>query len=274
MRITAHHLVVDGRVGFVQDAQPDDANGISLLLLHTAGQSGVQWRGAVRPLAELGYRLLVPDLPGHGHSEPAAVGPVRDLAAYADWVVAVLDLLAAPAPVVVGCSIGGKIAQELAVRRDTRLRAVVSMCAEAGPGSIDLRALERDLEDSAAAARSDRTHLGTRAVIGRTVSEERAALIARMHCREDPLVTTSDLIGWASHNVVSRLPEAACPITFVAGEDDLWVSPRAVQRASALAPGGTFVLLEGCGHYPMEELDNFAAHLHGWITDMVDPSGR
>lgn len=261
-------------MGFVQDAQPDDANGIALLLLHTAGQSGVQWRAAVRPLTDLGYRLLVPDLPGHGHSEPAAKGAVRDLAEYADWLVTVLDLLGAPVPIVVGCSIGGKIAQELAVRPDPCLRAVVSMCAEAGPGGIDLRALERDLEDSAAAARSDRTHLGTRAVVGRAVSEERVALIARMHCREDPLVTTSDLIGWASHDVLSRLPAVTCPITFVAGEDDLWVHPPAVRRASELTPDGAFVLLEGCGHYPMEELDDFAARLHGWITDMIDRNGR
>lgn len=269
MTITAHHLSVGDRIGFVQDVAAERAGGSTLLLVHTAGQSGVQWRSTLRPLAELGYRLLVPDLPGHGHSEPAPTGPVRDLETYADWLVEVLDQLGVRRPVVVGCSIGGKIAQDLAARYGDRVAAAVSMCAEPGPGRVKLHALERELEDSAAASRTDRTHLGTRAVVGRRVGAERAALIARMHCREDPLVSTSDLIGWGTHDARPLLPDVRCPVTFVAGEDDLWVDPAAVELASRQVPLGRYVLLEGYGHYPMEEMADFAKALDGWISDMI-----
>lgn len=269
MIVHAHHLLIDGRIGFVQDVVPDKPNGLTLLLVHTAGQSGVQWRHALAPLSELGYRLLVPDLPGHGHSEPAGNGAVRDLRTYAEWSVAVLDALDVHRPVAVGCSIGGKIAQDLAARYGERLTAAVSMCAEPGPGSVKLHALERELEDSAAASRTDRTHLGTRAVVGRNVSPDRAELIARMHCREDPVVSNSDLIGWGTHDVRPLLTDVPCPITFVAGEDDLWVDPRAVEAAAAEVPNGNFVFLEGFGHYPMEEMPDFAKALDGWITDMT-----
>jgi pimeloyl-ACP methyl ester carboxylesterase len=132
MIVHAHHLLIDGRMGFVQDVVPDKPNGLTLLLVHTAGQSGVQWRHALAPLSELGYRLLVPDLPGHGHSEPSGNGAVRDLRTYAEWSVAVLDALDVHRPVAVGCSIGGKIAQDLAARYGERLTAAVSMCAEPG----------------------------------------------------------------------------------------------------------------------------------------------
>jgi pimeloyl-ACP methyl ester carboxylesterase len=269
VRITAHHLLVDGRVGFIQEVEPDHPNGQCLVLLHTAGQSGVQWRNTLRPLSERGYRLVVPDLPGHGHSEPAANGPIYNLSEYATWLISVFDALKVVRPIVVGCSIGGKIAQELAVVEGSRLRAVISMCAEPGRGRADAQALERDLEDIAAASRTDRTHLGTRAVLGRKVSKERTALIARMHCREDPVVTTNDLIGWATHDITSKLPDVVCPATFVAGEDDLWASSSAIERASKLVPDGTYVLLEGCGHYPMEEMDRFAVELDGWIDEMI-----
>lgn len=53
--------------------------------IHTAGQGGVQWRRVGGALARLGYRVVVPDPPGHGRSEPAPGGPVRDLGAYMAW---------------------------------------------------------------------------------------------------------------------------------------------------------------------------------------------
>ncbi|MFF5988242.1 alpha/beta fold hydrolase [Prauserella flavalba] len=269
MKITAHHLGIEGRTGFVQDVEPDISNGTTLLLIHTAGQSGVQWRHAVRALARLGYRALVPDLPGHGHSEPAPSGAVRDLGHYADWLVEVLARLDVTRPVAVGCSIGGKIVQDLAARYGTRFSAAVSMCAESGPGRVKLHALERELEDSAAAARTDRTHLGTRAVVGRNVDRDRAELIARMHCREDPLVSNSDLIGWGTHDVRRLLGDIQCPITFVAGEDDLWVDPVSVAESARRVADGRYVFLEGYGHYPMEEMSDFADVLDGWLRDMM-----
>ena len=64
--LRAHQLELDGRLAFVQDWGP--ADGVPILAIHTAGQSGVQYRDAARGLAKLGYRVLVPDMPGHGHS--------------------------------------------------------------------------------------------------------------------------------------------------------------------------------------------------------------
>lgn len=269
MRIYAHQLHIGGRIGFVQEVLSDNPNGTTLVLLHSAGQSGVQWRHVLQPLAELGYIVVVPDLPGHGHSEPAAAGAVRDLRDYAEWTIQVLDALDVPSAVVVGCSIGGKIAQELAARHDGRFTAAVSMCAEAGPGRVKLHALERELEDSASASRADRTHLGTRAVIGSSVGKDRVEMIARMHCREDPLVSNSDLIGWGTHDVREHLAGIGCPMTFVAGEDDIWVDAAAVEEASRKVPTGRYVFLEGHGHYPMEEMQDFAKVLDGWISDMM-----
>jgi pimeloyl-ACP methyl ester carboxylesterase len=271
MSITAHHLVVRDRIGFVQDVIPRRPNGTTVLLIHTAGQSGVQWRGTLGPLAEVGYRLIVPDLPGHGHSEPNAAGAVQDLSDYAEWIVEVVNILGIDKLVAAGCSIGGKIVQDLAARQHEWLIAAVSMCAESGPGKATLHALERELEDIAAPSRSDRTHLGTRAVVGRNVSEQRGSLIARMHCREDPQVSNSDLIGWGSHDIRPQLAAIKCPITFVAGEDDLWVDPRSVQKSAGQVRKGSYVLLPGYGHYPMEEIVEFAPLLDGWISDMISP---
>jgi pimeloyl-ACP methyl ester carboxylesterase len=269
--IEAEYIEVGGSTAFVEQA----GSGVPVLCLHTAGQSGVQWRHVTGPLARKGYRVVVPDLPGHGRSEPAPGGPVTDLGEYAAWCVQLVERLGLERPFVVGCSIGGKIALDVAARIGHRLAGVVAMAADAWTaGRPSVSGLRRELADVAAPSRTDRTHLGTLAVIGRLVPPERAELIATMHRREDPAVSTSDLIGWATHDLRQALPGISCPAHLVVGTDDLWLDPDAVQWAAGQIPGGRVTVLEGVGHYPMEEMDDFPAVLDGWLQELVpNPAG-
>ncbi|MFG1636395.1 alpha/beta fold hydrolase [Pseudonocardia alni] len=262
----ADYVEVGGTRAFVLE----EGAGQPVLCLHTAGQNGVQWREVQPRLAELGYRVVVPDLPGHGRSEPAPGGPVRDLGVYAQWCEELMDRLGMDRPFVVGCSIGGAITLQLAVRRGERLAGAVALAAHGGTDSamLSVRGLERELVDSAAPSRSDRTYLGTLAVVGRRVAAERAELIARMHRREDPEISTSDLIGWATHDVLAELDGVACPTHLVVGDDDLWLDPADVRRAAELIPDSRYTLLDGIGHYPMEEVEGFADVLHGWLGEL------
>ncbi|PXY24834.1 alpha/beta hydrolase [Prauserella sp. PE36] len=262
--IEAAYTDIGGTLSYVEQS----GTGRPVLCLHTAGQSGVQWRHTTAALAALGYRVVVPDLPGHGRSEPAPGGPVTDLGDYAAWCETLIGALGLRRPFVVGCSIGGKIALDLAVRMGERLAGVVAMAAEAGPGHIGLAGLRRELEDVAAPSRADRTHLGTLAVVGRKVTAERAGLIATMHRREDPAVSTSDLLGWGTHDVRAGLARVRCPVHVVAGADDLWLDLAAVRATAAAVPGARCTILDGIGHYPMEELEDFAATLHGWLSGL------
>ena len=263
--IEASYLEVEGGLAYVEQA----GSGPAVLCLHTAGQSGVQWRHTTTALAARGYRVIVPDLPGHGRSEPAPGGPVTDLGRYAAWCQSLLTALDADQPFVVGCSIGGKITLDLATRMGDQLRGVVAMAASAGPGRIGLAGLRRELEDVAAPSRADRTYFGTLAVVGSAVPPERAELIAQMHRREDPVVSTSDLIGWGGHDVRGELARATCPAHVVVGGDDLWVDAELVRATAAAMPAARFTLLEGIGHYPMEELADFASWLDARLVELV-----
>ncbi|WP_072801535.1 alpha/beta fold hydrolase [Rhodococcoides yunnanense] len=275
--IEAKYLSIDGPLGFVEIVTPDKPSTTALptvLCLHTAGQSGVQWRHVARELAEQGYRVVVPDLPGHGRSEPAPGGPVDDLVRYADWLGTLLDLLEVTTPFVIGCSIGGKLTLELATRPGRPLAGAVAMEAEAAPGRVNVHGLRRELEDVAGPSRSDRTYLGTLASIGTDVGFERAHLIAAMHKREDPQISSTDLIGWGTHDVRDRLRDVTCPIHLVAGDEDPWIEVSAVQAAAdainTVHPGlARCTVLKGIGHYPMEEIDDFAALATGWLLDLA-----
>src|SRR5699024_2520706 len=91
-----------------------------------------QYRDAARELTAHGYRVIVPDMPGHGHSEQGPGGPVTDLGDYARFCIRVLDALEVDRPVVVGCSIGVKISLDIGIRMGERARAVRSAPPRSG----------------------------------------------------------------------------------------------------------------------------------------------
>lgn len=261
----ADYLAVGGVLAFVEQ----HGDGVPVLCLHTAGQSGVQWRYVSAGLAARGFRVVVPDLPGHGRSEPAPDGPVADLGWYAEWCLELIDVLGLRRPFVAGCSIGGKIALDVACRAADRLAGVVAMAADAWtngwPGE---RGLLRELSDVAAPSRTDRTYLGTLAVVGRSVPSARAELIATMHRREDPAVSTSDLLGWTRHDLREALARITCPAHLVVGSDDLWLDVERVRWAADRIRGARCTVLDGIGHYPMEEIDGFDGVLAGWLAEL------
>jgi pimeloyl-ACP methyl ester carboxylesterase len=94
-------------------------SGPTIALLHGLGGAASNWALVAPPLAER-FRVLVPDLPGHGGSS-ALPAPVETLDAYADRVA---SLLPAPA-VIVGHSLGAVVALRLAARRPELVRGVV-----------------------------------------------------------------------------------------------------------------------------------------------------
>ena len=100
-------------------------DGPPLLLLH--GFGGAAWNYTEMAPLLRGRRLIVPDLPGHGASDPL---PAPSIAGFADAVAGILDRPAA----VFGHSMGGVVALRLAARRPDLVRSLV-LAAPAGISS-------------------------------------------------------------------------------------------------------------------------------------------
>ena len=107
--------------------------GTPVLLVHGLGNSSLVWRRVIRGLAQ-GHRVVVPDLPGFGHSSPTRRRPL--LNAYTDFLAELVERTSPGVPAaVVGNSTGGAAALRLAaVRPDLVSRLVLVDPAGVGQG--------------------------------------------------------------------------------------------------------------------------------------------
>ncbi len=98
--------------------RPAGSNSRAVLLLHGSPGSSADFL-SLGPLLADARLVLAPDLPGFGHSERRV--PDYSIAAHADYALALLDRLAIDEVDVVGFSMGGGVALEMAARRPRRV---------------------------------------------------------------------------------------------------------------------------------------------------------
>jgi len=97
-------------------------SGPVLLLLHGIGDSSASWVPLMRPLAEH-FTVIAPDLLGHGESDKPRAD--YSVAAYANGMRDLLDVLGFDKATVVGHSLGGGVAAQLTYQHPTRVERLV-----------------------------------------------------------------------------------------------------------------------------------------------------
>jgi pimeloyl-ACP methyl ester carboxylesterase len=204
-----------------------------------------------RELAALiGGDWRMPDLPGHGSNPPLPW----------DEAVAWVAEQAAGAAVVIGYSMGGRLALGAALKRPMRRLVLVS--ASTGIADPDRRR-DRRRSDGLLADRIER--LGSETFVAewlqRPMGNEAAGLAAALR-----------LLGrGAQPSLAGRLGEIAAPVLVVAGSAD----PAGVASAEAMAaglPNGTLVVLPGVGHAVVGEApEALAGTLAAWWESGPEP---
>ena len=106
--------------------------GIPLLCLHTAGSDTRQYRGVMNDArVTKNFRVIAFDMPWHGKSSPPAGWQDTEYQLtsrdYVRMIVEVADALDLARPVVMGCSIGGRIVLHLAREHPERFRALIGL---------------------------------------------------------------------------------------------------------------------------------------------------
>jgi len=217
------------------------------------------------------YRVLVPDLRGHGRS-PRGRGRLGVDVMAADVAALLAALDTGPAHVV-GLSLGGCVALALALDHRERVRSLTLVNAFARPAAAGgrgaLRLLARLGLLGCAPMSVVAAHVA-RGLFPRPEQAElrRAAAASLGANRRSTYVAC--LRALARFDVRSRLGDVACPTLIVAGAADTTV-PLAAQRLLHRAiAGAELAVIDGSGHVtPCDRPDRFNTRLLGFL-DAVD----
>jgi pimeloyl-ACP methyl ester carboxylesterase len=255
--------------------------GTPLVLLHGVGGTWRVWR-PVLPLLERWHAVFAPTLPGHCGAERLAPGVVPSIHALADGVVEQLDRAGIDRAHIVGNSLGGWIALELARRGRARSvvlfgpagawRSAARMTAVAAGMRLSFALLARQTGRAEAIARrrwARRLLLATQVEHpDRVDPAEFAASVRAM--KDSPVV--APLLRVITKHPLEHLPaDPDCPIRVVWAERDR-IIPFEHNGLALLerVPGAELVRLAGVGHVPMPDDPEQVARLILEVTDAVD----
>ena len=250
----AHELRVDGtRLRYI-----DTGHGIPVVLLHGLGASMYAWRKNISSIAAAGFRVIAFDNRGFGFSDEPDTG--YDNASYAHLTVALLDSLRLADAVLVGHSMGGAIAAEVAIEYPQRVRGLV-LIGSAGLAvrePIPLRVARWPLVGTALLTLRGRsltgrllraTYADPRKVTEGDVDQYYAPVARQGFARSLGRV----LRHFRLDGLKDRLDRIAAPTLVLWGEQDR-VIPTALGRALAAGiPRSAFLTVPHAGHSVQEE---------------------
>ena len=236
--------------------------GAPLLFLHGGGGAGI-WLPCMAQLAKK-FDVIAPEHPGFGDSDtPPWLDTIEDLA---NFYLDFLDQLDLRGVHLIGSSLGGWVAAELAVRNATRL-ASLTLIGAAGIHLKDVEQVDTFLTSDEQRIR-DLFHdqeLAEAVIAGSERPElEDAALKNRMMTAK---------LSWQPRNhdphLRKWLHRIKVPTLLVWGDHDRLFPKEYALAYQRLIPGAKVVIIPNCGHLPhVEKGDEFAAELETFIGAM------
>lgn len=256
------------KVGGVSLYYEVHGQGDPILFIHGFPLSGRMWSPLVEPLRS-SWRLIIPDLRGHGQSEAT---PESSMAQYADDLVAVLDAAAPNKPaVIVGLSMGGYIAFEFYRRHRARIRALILADTRAG---ADTPEGVRGRLQTAEQVMKDGSRVIADAMIGKLFAPTVAPAI-RDQWREIMSNTSPVGVAAALHAIAARpdstptLAAISVPTLIVVGDHDVITPPVEAEKLHAGIAGSRLEIIAGAGHVPpVETPDGFARCVQTFLRSL------
>ena len=256
-------VVADGAAVNVIDL----GEGPPLVFVHGLSGSWPNWLEQL-PVFTEDHRVVALDLPGFGHS-PMPRGEIS-ISGYARLLDALFGQLGIDAAAVVGNSMGGFIAAELAIAFPQRVEQLVLVSAAGISTHGDprtrralptLQRLERILATAGAsfaaksdmAARRPRLREATLSLVVRHPSRLPSALAAEQLRGAGKPGFIQALESILEYELRARLPEIACPTLIVWGDGDRLIGVADADIFAELIPNSRKVVFEDTGHMTMLE---------------------
>lgn len=251
--------------------------GIPLLCLHTAGADGRQFRALLNdPAITSRFRVVVFDMPWHGKSSPPEGFQDEEYQLttdnYVDLVVTVARALDLDRPVVMGCSIGGRVVLELAKRHPELFQAVIGLQSSA----FAQRYFPIDPLHKPNIHGGEMCAAYCYGLVGPGAPLKHRWETLWHYMQGGPGVFKGDLHFYSMDGDVSdRLGDidtSICPVYMLTGEYDYSCTPEASRETAALIDGADLTIMDGLGHFPMsEDPERFRDYLLPVLDKIADP---
>jgi 3-oxoadipate enol-lactonase len=241
-------------------------DGEPIVFIHGLGASTRDWEAQVRHFSKT-HQVITFDLRGHGRSDKPD-GPY-DVPMFAKDTIGLLELLHTGPVHIVGWSLGGVIAFQIALDFPKQLKTLTII--NSVPTFGDPVLFQQEIDRRVGIVRQ----FGMRA-IGQALSENLFPKPEHTHLREgfverwaenDPrayIEATRSGLGWS---VINRLGTIECPTLIISAEHDYW--PLAEKEAQAkLIPNARFqVILDSHHAVVLEQPDKLNAALGQFLTE-------
>ncbi len=252
------------RVGDIEIFYVEAGAGEPVVLIIGLGGDHLSWGFQLGALAER-YRVIAFDNRGVGQSEAPDLPYTTRM--MAEDTRGLMDALGIERARVVGVSMGGMIAQELALQHPERVRALHLGCTMARPDAY--------LSALSASWRELRTQMGRefalRAIgpwlFAPATYNERPEFVEMIFQNGLANPHPQSVTGYLrqseavmAHDTLERLAAIRCPTLVSVGEEDILLPPRFSRELAARVPGARFELVQASGHvYFWERPDVFNA---------------
>jgi pimeloyl-ACP methyl ester carboxylesterase len=250
------HVTLQGRPHRVYFEEA--GRGPPLVCLHTAGADGRQFSHMMNdPAITDRFRVIAFDLPWHGKSSPPAGWQNEEYRlttdSYIEAIRAFCSALELEKPIVLGCSIGGRIVLGLAIRHAAEFRALIGLEASAFQAPwYDTDWLHRpDVHGGEVCA-------GLVSGLMAPHSPDVSRWETLWHYMQGgPGVFKGDLyfyrVDCDLRGEVGRIDTRICPLYLMTGEYDFSCMPEDTIRTAEQIVGAEVVVMKEVGHFPMSE---------------------
>jgi 3-oxoadipate enol-lactonase len=251
----------------------ETGEGAPVLLIMGLGMNATGWWRTIPVLAD--FRVIAFDNRGVGRSERAP-GPYT-VQAMADDAVSVLDAAGVDRAHVYGISLGGMIAQEVALRHPSRVDALVLGATTPGgdahvPAGEDVVAFVRlraqmTAEHAVWASVPINYAERTRREGGHRIAEDVAQ---RLRYPVEAEYYSAQLAAANGHD--ARVGDIRAPTLVVHGEEDVLIPPANGERLAAAIPGAELRTWPGAAHLYFTDEPEVDRSVAAWLSERSSPS--
>lgn len=246
--------------------------GRPVMCLHTAGADTRQWRHIMNDeVLTASNRFIAFDMPWHGKSLPPEGFETEEYLLttelYIETVLAIAAALGLERPVLAGCSMGGRIALQLAALHPDRFSGFIAIeASDFQPAWYDIDWFHRpDAHGGEMGAALVSANISPYAP-----NAERWNTLW-MFMQSGPGVFRGDLSFYTrDDSLIGRLAQidtSKAPVHLLVGAYDLTCTPEDAARTARAIPGATITAMDELGHFPMSE---HPEGFRGYFADALD----